>query len=334
MNHNGTASSDSTSADVAIVSTAPDELNTNHGLRDHVAEGFAQALPRGASVRSAASEDACNLIEASRPALVVALGSIMPDNTGIRDLRRSCDRVGAHLALWLHDDPYELDFAHRAEDVADSIFTCESAAVPYYRHPSVFHLPLAASPTFHFRPIEAEYDYDISFCGYAYENRVAFVRDLLEIGHPARLAVLGDGWPSLDWQVVNKRLSPGQLADLYARSMLVLNIGRDHDLANARHQPAASTPGPRTFEAAMAGAAQAYFTTSLEVTDYFEPEAEIVLIDSARDLVSAFERFAGAPLELIEVRQAAQARALRDHTYAARARKLLRICGMQATAAL
>jgi spore maturation protein CgeB len=308
---------------VVVVSPVADHLNTNWRLRTYVGEGFAE-LCGAENVLVVPELLAERTIDERKPDLVVVFGGVMPDGIDLRGLRRAADRAGAHLAAWLHDDPYELDFAYRAVDVADSIFTNDAGSVDYYRHASVHHLPLAASPTAHRRPIGTDFLYDLFFCGRGFEGRVAFFNDMpRDAMAPFRTLVGGTGWPQSRAFYSNLRIPNERLADSYAASMCTVALGRDLDLGNERYMVPQSTPGPRVFEAAMAGCIQLYFVYGLEVAAYFEPEREILLIDSASEVPERLADLTAHPERLLALRAATQARALRDHTYAARARRIL-----------
>jgi spore maturation protein CgeB len=310
---------------VLICSSSPDALNANAQLREYVAEGFSATVGVPGSVRACAADEAVGAVRAFEPSLVVVFGTLFPDRVDLTDLAVAAKRAGAHLAVWVHDDPYEFDFAFRAAEVADTIFTNESSAVRFYHRERVYHLPLAASPTAHFRPIAPAQGVDVSFCGYAYPNRIRFFSDLLP-RLAGRATIVGAGWPTAHPAFSNVRIDGAQLCDLYASSLATVNIGRDLDLANERYCLTSATPGPRTFEAAMAGAAQLYFVSSLEIADYFAPGTEIALIDSADDAAAWVERFRAEPELHRRMRELSQRRALRDHTYANRAATLLRAC--------
>jgi len=125
----------------------------------------------------------------------------------------------------------------------------------------------------------------------------------------------------------NERLSNTELSNLYARSTITLNMGRQFNLANDKFLLDASTPGPRTFEAAMAGTVQCYFIESLEMTDYFDDGKEIILFDSPNDFALQVERLIDEPGLAKRIAIAAQERAMRDHTYEERCKKILAFCG-------
>jgi spore maturation protein CgeB len=307
---------------VAVVSACRDELNTNRDLRKHLAEGFATVC--GAENTIDVSEaSAKRSIPEHEPDLIVVFGTIMPDDVDLRAFRRIADACGAHLCVWVHDDPYELDSGYRAVPIADTIFTNDSGAVDYYRHDACFHLPLAASPTAHLREIADRFVCDVFFCGYGYPNRIALFDDLRRELGAFRTLILGDAWPANDSLFSNKRISKELLADLYAQSVCTVSIGRDYDIGNSRYELAASTPGPRTFEAAMAGCAQLHFVTGFEICDYFAPDSEILLFDTPAQFVEHVRTLVENPERLASIRRAAQARALRDHTYANRAATIL-----------
>ncbi len=166
----------SSAAKVLVVSTSPDAVNHNVPIRDALRDGFAEVLG-AAAVRASPLELAGEAIAAFHPSLVVALGSVAVDAASLRGLARSVRRAGARLAFWLHDDPYEFDYAPKAEALADHIFTNDRWALPHYRHPSVSHLPLAACRRTHDRPVRPmpERSLDLFFCGAAFPNRIALL---------------------------------------------------------------------------------------------------------------------------------------------------------------
>jgi spore maturation protein CgeB len=253
----------------------------------------------------------------------------MPDASGFAQLRHACDQAGATLAFWLHDDPYEFDFRYKVLDVADFIFSNDKWATLHYEHPRVAHLPMAASRRAHWRPVRTDKSLDVFFCGVAFENRKRLAADLARVLVRQRTRFLGDGWPLGQLPFAeNRRLNNAELADHYADAFVTLNMGRDLDLANRHYQLCPSTPGPRTFEAAMAGATQMFFVESLEIADYFAPDREIVLFDSVREFELCLTELLAAPEQATAIGAAAQQRALAEHCYTHRAQHILAtVCG-------
>ncbi|MGU3665390.1 glycosyltransferase [Methylobacterium sp. A49B] len=314
---------------VVVTSTFPDALNRNPTVRSDLADGFAELLGTE-RVSLAPLELAVSVIRATRPDVVVAVGSLVPDLSDLRGLRRAADAVGAVLIFWLTDDPYEFDYAFKAELYADIVVSNDSWAAQHYRHPDVHHLPLAAAPNRHFRPIRpvAERETTVFFCGVAYPNRIALLRRIDDLLAHHVVEILGAEWPDTISCAVNRRLTPRQMADYAAASRITLNIGRDLDVANRRLSLPQATPGPRTFEVALSGSAQAYFVTGLEICDHFEPDAEILLVDGAADIARVIEQSLDDPASIELVARRAQARALREHTYRHRAARLLDLTRM------
>ena len=312
---------------ILIVGASPDGLNLNAQIRSYLARGIEDLLSPE-QVRSVPYEYGAEAVETYAPDLIIVFGSCMPDICDYNDLKRAAVSAKAHLAFWLHDDPYEIDYNFRAIETADTIFTNDKWALEFYRFDRVYHLPLAACRHAHYRePAEhAQKKFDLFFAGAGFENRVRLIRDIAGSLAGYRFCVRGSGWPEGLAVCRNELVSNELIADHYARSWMVLNVGRDLDLANERFRLPASTPGPRTFEAAMAGCVQLYFVTGLEIEDYFKSDEEILLFDHADEVPDLVETIACDPERAQSIALAAQKRALRDHTYSARARRILDIC--------
>ncbi|KTS26198.1 glycosyl transferase family 1 [Methylobacterium indicum] len=312
------------SAKVLVTSLSPDAVNHNAAIRAYLREGFAEV--RGAdAVRASPLELAEEAIAEFRPSLVVALGSVAVEAAPLRSLARSARRAGARLAFWLHDDPYEFDYAPRAEALADHIFTNDRWALPHYRHPSVSHLPLAACRRTHLRPVRpmAERSLDLFFCGAAFPNRIALLERAQASLAGHRVEVRGAGWPASLAFAENTRLSAAAMADRTSAARLVLAVGRDLDIANRRYRLPASTPGPRVFEAALAGTPQLCFAAGLEILDYLEEGREILLFDDVHEIAEAIARSHREPAAVLAMAERARARVLDGHTYRHRAETIL-----------
>lgn len=313
---------------ILICGASPDRLNSNVLLRRHVANGFREVTT--GVVQETPLELAGMGCQGLRYGLVVIFGSCMPDLCDYLPLRRWCDQRGIPLVFWLHDDPYEFDCHYKLLGIADRIFSNDKWATLHYDHPHVHHLPLAACPTFHFRPWRAEKERDLFFCGVAFDNRIRLFYDCADWLSRYRVDVYGAGWPS-DLKVGSNRKIPNEnLSDYYAGSRLTINCGRHLSLANHRYCLAPSTPGPRTFEAAMAGTVQCFFVESLEICEYFEFGAEIEPFDHPAQLAAIIRRVTEDPQGAEQTARAAQAKVLAHHTYAHRAAELLRVCGLSA----
>ena len=312
-----------TPTNVLVCGAFPDRLNSNLAIKHAIADGFREKLGAEA-VHECPFEAVAETVRRTRPDFVLLVGSCLQDFLRYKPVRAACDAVGACLAFWLHDDPYELDYSFRAAEVADVIFTNDAWSARHYDHPRVYHLPLAADPKVDLRPVNEHRYIDLFFCGVAFMNRIDFVRDLHPYLTPKhRVNIYGERWPADLSYCCNQRLDAKGFADLCSVSLATLNIGRHFDLANRRYSLPATTPGPRTFQAAMAGAVQLFFLESLEIFDYFEPGKEILTFDQPNEVVPLLDRLAGDPAYARGIAGAAQRRALADHTYAHRAGEIL-----------
>jgi spore maturation protein CgeB len=316
---------------VLVTSTMPDRLNNNVSIRDYVINGFEIAFPQ-VRLEKTSIDAAPGMIQANKPELVLAIGSLAIDSIDFWSLRRACDKVGAVLAFWLHDDPYEFDYSFKVEGIPDVVFTNDAWALEHYQHPNVYHLPMAGCEKTHFRPIEdKERPITGFFCGVGYPNRVTIFRQAATILNRFNTVVLGDNWPSDLLFAQNTRIDPSLFADYAADSLITFNIGRYFNIANQRYALMASTPGPRTFEVALAGSAQLFFVDSLEVEDYLESDLEIILFDSMKDIEEVFQRAVDEPEWVIGIARQAQQRALKEHCYHHRVDKIMEACYYSAT---
>jgi spore maturation protein CgeB len=311
---------------VLIASASPDHLNVNTALRNYVVEGFRHAFPEIDSV-GVPYEAAVSAASSLHPDLTIVFGSIIIDGTDYYRLADTVRQGGGRLVFWLHDDPYEFDANERIFPLADVIFTNDESSLDYYPVDiPVFHLPLGGSELAHYRPVDRRIAPDLFFCGHLFENRRKFLRELSGKApdFAQRIVAIGTGQPDRDMAWWSCTTVPNSaLADFYASAVAVLNIGRDLSLANQRYGIRPSTPGPRTFEAAFAGAAQIYVAGGLEIAKYFEPGKEILLADSADEFFDQWDRLVQDRHASVEIGRRAQAMAIAHHSYAQRVKTLV-----------
>lgn len=308
---------------VLICSASHDAVNSNAVLRNYVARGFAQLLGER-NIRSTSLSGAEGALEAFSPALVLVFGSCMPDSCDYTRIRKLCDQKGIPLAFWLHDDPYEFDFNYKIFGYADILFTNDRWASLHISHPNVHYLPLAADIDAHFREIPKSFDRDYFFCGVGFSNRRQILQDSLPLLREKRGLICGAEWPA-EPGFQNMRINNEQLPDFYSRSLATINLGRRFNLANQKYGLDAITPGPRTFEAAMAGAVQCFHFETTDILDSFMPEQEILLFDTPTELRDILDDLAADPELRYRIASNTQARCKSAHTYAHRAEKILSV---------
>jgi spore maturation protein CgeB len=311
---------------VLVCGASPDSVNNNAVLRSYVGNGF-RTLPDVSAVRTCSLEGAVEIARDFKPHIILVFGSCMPASTHYLDLKGVALDTGACMAFWLHDDPYEFDFAGKIVPMADIIYSNDRWAATHYEHPRVYHLPLAADPVAHTRAWNPNKARDIFFCGVGFPNRVTLMRDSAHALSSFSVSVLGSEWPSDIGFAQNQRIPNADLPDWCAASLVTLNLGRRFNLANHRFNLEASTPGPRTFETAAASAVQCFFVESLEIERYYEDGSEILLFDTPLELHRHVEMLRDDLQRARDIAAASQARTLRDHTYANRAQFILQTLG-------
>jgi spore maturation protein CgeB len=313
-----------------IVSLVPARLDTNFYLRDYLREGFAAVLG-DENVACLGRAQAVTKIRELLPNVVLVCGSCYSEDFYIAPLRHACDEVGALLVYWTFQDPNEFDSHAKLLSFCDHIFTNDRWASLHYDRDDVWHLPPAASMT-GLPPDtidEAGKCYDLFFCGVAYPNRQRLVRDLAGILGRVNTRVCGPGWQEIGLPFCDSESIPhDQLAVHHSKARIILNLGGALERSNDRYRLSPSTPGPRTFEAAAAGACQMFFADSLEIMDYFNLNEEIVLFDGPDDFEEKFLALLRDPARRKRIGEAAQQRCLREHTYKHRAWQLLADIGV------
>ncbi|MDR7155673.1 spore maturation protein CgeB [Sphingobium xenophagum] len=257
--------------------------------------------------------------------LLLYLGSSISEHVPLNTMAAMAKIAGIPSVFWATDDPYEFDARYRANDFDVYFSNDRNAAAHFLERSHVYHLPLAAAKS-DFRPVTPldTRQLGMFFCGYPYNNRKRIISDLLSYPRFSRndLVVMGPSWDIVGLQNLAGDSSHDQVIDYYSAVQLVLNIGRTYDISNDYRKLVATTPGPRTFECALAGTPQIYFINSLEIEDYYVRDREMILVESVEEAVERFRWIRDHPEAWLDMAQAAQARTQRDHLYANRIRSI------------
>jgi len=308
---------------IIVTGTFEDRMNVNSNIRSYLVDA-GNNLENVNIVNCPTNQ--IEKFDYSTSDIILAVGSILPDSHFVNLLERIAKKFDLPLVFWLHDDPYEIDFCYRVKKIGDLIFTNDRNSLFAYERKNVFHLPLAGSLQHHYRKINPNKTLDISFCGYAYENRIKIITEASKILQKYDCEIYGDNWPIDFPNCSNIRLSTADYISLASYSTITLNIGRNFDLANNYYQISPSTPGPRTFEIALAGSAQIAFCDSQEIFEYFDDGKEILTFSNLKE----FERLVSDLINdsnlAIKIAQQAQVKAIKFHTYESRILKLIEIC--------
>lgn len=286
------------------------------GLKESAKSFFSEALIEYTHV-----EDGIEKIKEFKPDIVILFGTALKDSIDFGALSYLAKEHGSVMVFWATDEPYEFDARYRFIEYFDHIFINDFGTCPYYfKDEKVHHLPLAACIKNDYREMSKERDIDFFFCGYPYKNRRLAIQDLCNVIDPRKVTLSSGDWGVEGCNYVDVRTHK-ELVDYYSRSKFVINIGRTYNLANDYYSLTATTPGPRTFEAALAGCAQVYISNSPEIYSYYHDSKEIIVMNDVRDVASLCSNDS----DWIDISYMAQKRTLKEHLYVNRADVMLGI---------
>ncbi|GAN53030.1 CgeB family protein [Tanticharoenia sakaeratensis] len=308
---------------VLVCSGGRYESQANAQIRESIMAGWAEVFGEE-NTHAVHISGAAASIEWLKPTIVFAIGSYLPESTYFGEVCREAKKVGAVTVFWATEDPYEQDANYRVSHDFDVVFSCDRWGTNFWQRERAFHLPLAACPKLHYVPIDEEVEktIDVLFCGVAFTSRKDIVRNLLPTLRNLNIKIVGPGWGELGIGFSDARIEKAQLIELYRRSKIVLNLGRSLHFENKRFMIAPSTPGPRTFEAALAGAFQVFHEDTYEIHRYYAKD-EIPVFSNKVDFDRLVAQYIDDPKAVLETAKRAQARTKAEHTYGHRIRHAL-----------
>ncbi len=281
-----------------------------------------RARLRGTSDAEAVAARLLAAVESARPDLFVTLFGV---NVADRVLAAVRAR-GAASANWWLNDPFQFERSAGILPAYDFAFTNARYSVEAYAARgirNVHFLPTACEPSVH-RPLAARTPAcDISFAGDWSAMREQIVAALA--GRGVDIRIFGPWRRKLDRRSpLRSRLehgffTPQRMAEIFAASKATLNIhtwrGRfDYGL------------NPRVFEAAACGVPQ-LVDHKRELDELFDAKerAAMLVYRSDEELLQQCRR---KDLDELRPQAVAASASIREkHSYLARARELLRVCG-------
>ena len=256
------------------------------------------------------------------PQLPQKIERFRPDLLFVVHGRRFVQRWGNRFksllsAVWLLDEPYEVDDTAAWSGQFTHVFVNDAATLP--RHRSAHRLPVAYAPALHHAPAGAGRRYRVGFIGGANASRERVLTGLAARG--LLDYVVGGPWrePSLGALCLSPNVPAERAAALYQETRLIINVFRDRHHFN-RQGVVATAMNPRICEALACGAlvlSEPRDELSREVPELptFRTEAEVVAL---------IEHFLADPVDSARVQQACAAR-LRDATYSQRLKTAMEI---------
>ena len=191
-------------------------------------------------------------------------------------------------------------------------------------------VPWAADPEF-FRPLPVEKEHDVFFYGYGDKFRREWMTAL--VGEPSRRdARIEFALGGRDFQGdIGLARTVGDVPfNVFARAISAARINLN--LTRRAHAGLYASSTARPFELAMAGAA--IVSNPYEgVERWFEPGQELLVARDEDEATTLYGELLADPAAAEERGRRARERALDEHTYAHRARRVLELLGLTSQAA-
>jgi hypothetical protein len=237
---------------------------------------------------------------------------------GRRFVQRWGERFGnLRSAVWLVDEPYEVDDTAKWSKHFNLVFLNDVASLS--RHRNAHELPVAYAPRLHYASATPQRTYRTGFIGGANPTRESLLaalarRALLDyvIGGPWRL-------PELNALCRSPNIPPEQTAALYRDTAIVVNVFRDRHHFNSAGLPGRSL-NPRVYEALACGA----LVISEPRPDLERLVPELPTFGDADQAAELIVHFLANPQERLRVQRACFHR-LTDATYAQRLRTVMSV---------
>jgi glycosyl transferase family 1 len=182
----------------------------------------------------------------------------------------------------------------------------------------------AADPDL-FRPHEVGKEMDVFFYGYGDKFRQEWTAAM--IGEPSRRLPEVDfavGGPDFRGDTGRARLAGDVPFNVFSRVISSARINLNVTRGTHAHLYASSTARP--FELAMSGAT-IVSNPHAGIDRWFEPGRELLVVSNADEATAAYKELLDDPGRAEEMGRAARERALDEHTYLHRARRLLELLG-------
>jgi len=249
-------------------------------------------------------------IAAFGPDLVFVVQGRIAVNRWSRQLRRY------NTAVWLLDEPYEVDDSSRWSTVFKTVFVNDAAACA--RHRGATYLPTCFDPFRHYDAASPR-PHDVGFIGAPSRTRERTLAALAP--HGLLTYIVGAGWrhPILRQLTRSNIVSAAEAADLYRQTKIVVNVFRDRHHFNKTRLVGVSM-NPRVYEALACGA----LVVSEPRPEIVERLPELPTFRNEVELVETVRRLLANPAELTERVAACRARIAGDH-YTARLSRVLEV---------
>ena len=258
------------------------------------------------------------------PDLADRIAAFDPDLLFVVHGRRFCSRFpnvrgfGVRTAIWLLDEPYEVDDTSRWSTQFDHVFVNDPATLDRHLHAS--YLPVCYDPRVQYA-VDDPKTQRVGFIGGGNSTRDRFLSALAD----AELLdyVVGGLWadPHVQRRCISGNIAPAITAKLYRQTRIVLNVFREIHHFNARRTQATSM-NPRIYEALACGA----LVVSEARSEIAERVPEMPTFRTETECVSLVRSLLADPDRAESIRRDCMVR-LRGDTYASRLQRVFATIG-------
>lgn len=223
---------------------------------------------------------------------------------------------GRNTAVWLLDEPYEVDDTARWSGAYRTVFVNDQATVA--RHRNAHYLPVCYDAVTHRDPQQPR-RYRVGFIGGANVTRERYLGALAAEG--LLDYVVGGPWSIPDLSRLSRaaKISPAQVTEFYQATDLIINVFRDIHHYN-RQGIAATAPNPRLLEAIACGAA----VVSEQRVGMGEMFPDLPQFESPEELLAIVRRCVADPVYLAELKRRCHAQ-IEGEAYSDRLTAILRV---------
>ena len=223
-------------------------------------------------------------------------------------------------AVWLLDEPYEVDDTSRWSSEFDVVFVNDPNTLD--RHRNAHYLPVAYDPEVHFENGNTR-KYNVGFVGGHNDVRERYLLALHEAGFLSY--VVGGPWrsPTLQSICLAPNIAAADTSDLYRQTRIVLNVFREvHHFNRDGIKP--YSMNPRVYEALACGAVVVSEARS-EVSELFP---ELPLFSDSEQLVDKIGALQSDNEAYAHVKNICRER-VQAHSYKERLGRVIEILGFR-----
>lgn len=247
-----------------------------------------------------------------------------------RDILYEISRTGIPSAVWLLDEPYDTLKSADVGTFFSHVFVQDAGSVEHHRkfgNPETHYLPHGFEHLEVHTKRPSRFQWDVSVVGTGFPRRRRALKAIRSVA--GSVLVVGSGWPEgLDRDGIEQKpsASPVQAAAIYNESRINLTVHREEtDFSVSSGAFRAVSPNASVFYVAGCGGFQIADDSRQDLRNLFEPGKEIVLYRDLEELQTLVSRYLADEQERIRIAEAGRKRALAEHTYAHRVRKVVEI---------